>query len=188
MEIAIFTVLSSTVVAAIVTGIINKSLKIKELKTQVNLQENQEWIKNLDLAFEDFIEKSNKYTIALSRYLVNELDYFKLSDHIFSLNNSFYKIVFYLSQVEYSQEEVCNISSLIQSMIDENNELREKVLHYHEILETDETLETDENLMSYLENVEERMDGFSLNLAELLGEMISREKGNMIHHIIDSDY
>lgn len=184
MEFATLAILSSTVLAALVTGYINKNMKIKELKTQVNLQEKHEWIKNVDQAFDDFIKKSNRYGMALSKYSINQIDHTELSEYIFSLNSAFYKIIFYISQSEYMDRQDYKIGELIQNIMDESDSLRNKVLIYNEKLVSTGIIDG-ERLNKDLDNFEINMDQYSLELSKLLGAMISKEKEKMIFNIID---
>ena len=73
MNTFIITVLSSTVIAAIISGFISLQINKKELKVKLKLEQNNKWIENINKSYNDYINSTIQYMDDLKKRMGNAI-------------------------------------------------------------------------------------------------------------------
>ncbi|MCD8760790.1 hypothetical protein [Mammaliicoccus sciuri] len=186
-------ILSSTVISAIVTGIVSSKMKRKELEVQINLEEKNRWIINLDTILIEHIDNVNNYFVEFIKYAdfknedidiktsQNRRD--NLSNRLLSVKKTHNNLIFYIYQVEYVHNQKEKVEKIIGEITDISNKQMEDVLTYIE--PKDNTLTISE-LKEKLIETEKKLADNTYELSKEIGELIRLEKIEMTNKILKS--
>ncbi|MEB7783063.1 hypothetical protein [Mammaliicoccus sciuri] len=186
-------ILSSTVISAIVTGIVSSRMKRKELEVQINLDEKNKWILNLDKNLIEHIDNVNKYLLELIKYSNIKIEKMNLNDYqnrtdnlsnrLLSVKKTHNNLIFYIYQVEYAHNQKEKVEKIIGKITNISNKQMEDVLTY--IKSKDKTM-TISDLKEKLVKTEKYLADNTYELSKEIGELIRLEKIEMTNKILKS--
>lgn len=186
-------ILSSTVISAIVTGIVSSRMKRKELEVQINLDEKNRWIINLDTRLMEHIENVNNYFVELIKYadFKNEDIDIKtyqsktdnLSNRLLSVKKTHNNLIFYIYQVEHALNQKEKVEEIIGEITNISNKQMKDVLTYIESKNNEMTIS---DLKEKLIEKEKQLADNTYELSKEIGELIRLEKKEMTNKILKS--
>src|SRR5699024_9963029 len=126
----IITVLSSTVIAAIISGFISLQINKKELKVKLKLEQNNKWIENINKSYNDYINSTIQYMDDLMAFSIKKVDEDHVVKSLNEINKTHNVLSFFMQQSEYSLSSVKNVEEYMENNIRILNEQREEVMKF----------------------------------------------------------
>jgi len=130
MNTFIITVLSSTVIAAIISGFISLQINKKELKVKLKLEQNNKWIENINKSYNDYINSTIQYMDDLMAFSIKKVDEDHVVKSLNEINKTHNVLSFFMQQSEYSLSSVKNVEEYMENNIRILNEQREEVMKF----------------------------------------------------------
>ncbi|AMG33599.1 hypothetical protein [Staphylococcus saprophyticus] len=170
MSAILTSLISSSVVAAIITYLSNVKIKNKELIVQIKLEEQNKWIANIDKSLEKFVECNIEYLNALYEYSLDKLDDRKISEYLLSSYKAQHSLTFYINQNEYNDELAAIIMDTIEEIV---TTLKAQLTICAEVRSGHEDFK---KVYNEMDNNEVNLGQFNVDLAMKVGNLAKEEK------------
>lgn len=187
----IFIILSSTVISALVTGIVNSNMKRKELEVKIKLDEKNKWIANLDKKMNEHIENVNAYSGELMDYSMKknktidqETEKFitdSIVNRLLTVKSTHNNLIFYIYQIEYEEIEKKKVEKIIGNITDIINKQKNQVLNYTNSTNSNITIQ---DLKKQMGKSERKLAKNTYKLSEKMGKLVRLEKMKMTDEIL----
>lgn len=184
MSVILGTVLSSSVIAAIVTYLMNIKIKNKELLVQIKLEEQNKWSSKVDESLKKFVCLNLEYSKGLIDYSLNKIGNDEISTQIMELNKSQHSLIFYINQLEYSEKSAEETMSIIQDIvktIDTQTSVAQCFRAKKEI--TDKEMD---KMRDTTVEIEKIIGEKNISLAIKLGKLAKEEKRALANEVIEN--
>lgn len=184
MGIIFTSLISSSVVAAIITYLSNTKIKNKELLVQIKLEEQNKWISKVDESLKKFVCLNLEYSKGLIDYSLKKIGNDEISTQIMELNKSQHSLFFYINQLEYSEkqsEESMSIIQDIKNTIDIQTSVAQCFRAKKEI-----TNEEMDKMRDTTVEIEKKIGERNLSLAIKLGKLVKEEKRALAKEVVES--
>lgn len=185
MSLILGTVLSSSVIAAIVTYIMNTKIKNKELLVQIKLEEQNKWMSNIDKSLRRFVELNLEYLKGLIDYSLGTIDNDTISKQMMELNKAQHSIIFYINQLEYNEKSVEEIMDIIQYIV-EKIDKQTTVAQDFRSSDTRKDSEAIKNIGNITMESEREIGVSNIKLAMELGKLVKEEKKAFANEVIEN--
>lgn len=130
MNTFIITVLSSTVIAAIISGFISLQINKKELEVKLKLEQNNKWIENINKSHNDYINSTIQYMNDLMAFSLKKIDEEHIVKSLNETNKTYNVLSFFMQQSEYNLSSVRNAEKYMEKNTEILNKQREEVMKY----------------------------------------------------------
>lgn len=191
-------ILTSTVLSAIVTGIVNSNMKRKELEVKIRLDEKNKWIFNLDIKLIEHIENVNNYCGDLMEYSMtksknidkktDKLITDKIVNRLLNVKKTHNNLIFYIYQVEYVDSQKDKVEEIIGKIVDITNDQKDKVLEYTSFENLQNRKITIDDIKKEMGKSEKQLAEYTYKLSEEMGKLIRLEKKEMTKKIFKSKF
>ncbi|MFQ3901805.1 hypothetical protein ABLV98_00900 [Staphylococcus sp. 50Mo3-1] len=181
----IFTsLISSSVVAAIITYLSNTKIKNKELLVQIKLEEQNKWISKVDESLKKFVCLNLEYSKGLIDYSLNKIGNDEISTQIMELNKSQHSLFFYINQLEYSEKSAEETMSIIQDIV-KTIDTQTSVAQCFRAKQEITNKEMNEMKDTTVE-IEKIIGERNISLAIKLGKLAKEEKRALANEVVES--
>jgi len=130
MNTFIITVLSSTVIAAIISGFISLQINKKELEVKLKLEQNNKWIENINKSHNDYINSTIQYMNDLMAFSLKKIDEEHIVKSLNETNKTYNVLSFFMQQSEFNLSSVRNAEKYMEKNTEILNKQREEVMKY----------------------------------------------------------
>ncbi|WP_436938294.1 hypothetical protein [Staphylococcus xylosus] len=187
MGIIFTSLISSSVVAAIITYLSNTKIKNKELLVKIKLEEQNKWISNVDESLRKFVGLNLEYLKDLIDYSLNKIDEDEISKQMMELNKAQHSLVFYIHQLEYNREPVKEIMDIIQNIVEK---IDSQTIAAQKFRNSDgrKALEAIRKIGDITTENEKELGDNNIELAMKIGGLVREEKKALANEVIESKF
>lgn len=174
----IITILTSSVLAAIISGLVNYSIKTKEIRVQLNLEEKNRWYNSVNKVYPELLlastEHMEKLFFCIKYEDENTEDIVKfLKEH----ENKHYTLTFLILQCSYvSKDEIDEVLRSIDNI--------RRILRITQNIYFKSKKQSNERLVhKWMRKVDGLLSLEKVKLSEKIGYLVKNEKQIMTHEI-----
>lgn len=176
----IITILTSSVLAAIISGLVNYSIKTKEIRVQINLEEKNRWYNSVNKVYPELLSASSEHMEKLFLHIKNKDEDKSIQDILNVLKeheNNHYTLTFLIRQCSYvSQNE---IDEVLRSMDD----IRRILLLTQNIYYKSKKKSNEELVEKWMRKVEVLLSLEKIKLSKKVAYLVKNERQIMTHEI-----
>lgn len=174
----IITILTSTVLSTIISGFVNSSIKTRELRVKINLEEKNKWYISVNEIYNELLVASRKHMEILFEHTVhkknNNEDILKaLAEHDDKHSN----LIFLIYQCSYvSKNEIDEVIKSIEN-------IRRILILTQNIYHKREKQKNQKLIAKWMKKVDELLSIEKIKLSKKIAYLIKNERKNMTDEI-----
>lgn len=176
----IITILTSSVLAAIISGLVNYSIKTKEIRVQINLEEKNRWYNSVNKVYPELLSASSEHMEKLFLHIKNKDEDKSIQDILNVLKeheNNHYTLTFLIRQCSYVPQN--EIDEVLRSMDD----IRRILLLTQNIYYKSKKKSNEELVEKWMRKVEVLLSLEKIKLSKKVAYLVKNERQIMTHEI-----
>ncbi|MGS0645942.1 hypothetical protein [Staphylococcus hominis] len=176
----IITILTSSVLAAIISGLVNYSIKTKEIRVQINLEEKNRWYNSVNKVYPELLSASSEHMEKLFLHIKNKDEDKSIQDILNVLKeheNNHYTLTFLIRQCSYVPQN--EIDEVLRSMDD----IRRILLLTQNIYYKSKKKSNEELVKKWMRKVEVLLSLEKIKLSKKVAYLVKNERQIMTHEI-----
>lgn len=176
----IITILTSSVLAAIISGLVNYSIKTKEIRVQINLEEKNRWYNSVNKVYPELLSASSEHMEKLFLHIKNKDEDKSIQDILNVLKeheNNHYTLTFLIRQCSYVPQN--EIDEVLRSMDD----IRRILLLTQNIYYKSKKKSNEELVKKWMRKVEVLLSLEKIKLSKKVAYLVKNERQIMTYEI-----
>ena len=176
----IITILTSSVLAAIISGLVNYSIKTKEIRVQINLEEKNRWYNSVNKVYPELLSASSEHMEKLFLHIKNKDEDKSIQDILNVLKeheNNHYTLTFLIRQCSYVPQN--EIDEVLRSMDD----IRRILLLTQNIYYKSKKKSNEELVKKWMRKVEVLLSLEKIKLSKKVAYLVKNERQIMTQEI-----
>lgn len=176
----IITILTSSVLAAVISGLVNYSIKTKEIRVQINLEEKNRWYNSVNKVYPELLSASSEHMEKIFLHIKNKNKDKGIQDILNVLKeheNKHYTLTFLIRQCSYVPQN--EIDEVLRSMDD----IRRILLLTQNIYYKSKKEGNEKFVEKWMRKVEVLLSLEKIKLSKKVAYLVKNERQIMTHEI-----